>query len=142
KVSRGEFAAFLARVLEPKFKNDAAIEGSYQKDKTKSYTYQMSDGTTAVHRFINVPDRDGLAYGFMWTVEVDGESYEYFEMESHQFFAFGYPYSEYYPALVYPAEVGTTFNVGLGDEVILYTITGVNMTVETPYKTFSDATEV
>ena len=142
KVTRGEFAAYLARALEPEFKNDAVIENSYQKDKTKTYTYDMSDGTTAIHRFADVPDRDGLQFGFMWTVEVDGGSYEYFEFENQELFAFGYPYSEYVPALAYPVEIGSTFNVGMGDESILYTITAVNKTVETPYKTFTNATEV
>lgn len=141
-VTRGQFSAFLARALEPEFKNDAVIARSYQKDKTKAYTYNMSDGTTAVHRFENVPDRNGLTYGFMWTVEVEGESYEYFEFESHQLFAFGYPYSEYDVALVYPVRLGKTFNVGLGDETVIRTITGVNKTIKTPYKTFTNATEV
>lgn len=141
-VTRGQFSAFLARALEPEFKNDATIARSYQKDKTKTYTYHMSDGTTAVHRFVDVPDRNGMTYGFMWTAEVDGDNYEYMEFESHQLFAFGYPYSEYEVALVYPVRVGKTFNVGLGDEVIIHTITGVNKTVETPYSTFTNATEV
>lgn len=141
-VTRGQFSAFLARALEPEFKNDAVIARSYQKDKTQSYTYRMSDGTTAIHRFEDVPDRGGLTYGFMWTVEVEGDRYEYLELENHQFFAFGYPYSEYQVALVYPVRLGKTFNVGLGDEVITYTITGVNKTIETPYKTFTNATEV
>ncbi|TWT07078.1 S-layer homology domain-containing protein [Planococcus sp. CPCC 101016] len=142
EVTRGQYSAFLARALEPRFKNDAVIEDSYQKDKTKAYTYRMSDGTTAVHRFVDVPDRGGLSYGFMWTVEVDGDSYEYLELENHQLFAFGYPYSEYDVALVYPVRLGKTFNTGLGDETILHTITGVNKTVETEYKTFTNATEV
>ncbi|RNF39579.1 S-layer homology domain-containing protein [Planococcus salinus] len=142
EVTRGQFSAFLARGLEPEFKNDAVISGSYQKDKTKTYTYRMSDGTTAIHRFVEVPDRNGLSYGFMWTVEVDGDVYEYLELENYQFFAFGYPYSEYDVALVYPVQTGRTFDTGLGDETIRHTITGVNQTVETRYRTFTNATEV
>ncbi|WP_422123872.1 S-layer homology domain-containing protein [Planococcus sp. X10-3] len=142
KMTLGEFSAFLARALEPEFKNDAVIARSYQKDKTKTYSYSMSDGTTAIHRFEDVPDRGELRYGFMWTVEVDGDSYEYFEFESYEFFAFGYPYSEYIPALVYPVQLGKTFNTGLGDETFIHTITGVNKTIETPYRTFTNAVEV
>ncbi|CEG22060.1 S-layer protein precursor [Planococcus massiliensis] len=141
-VTRGQFSAFLARALEPKFKNDAAIPDSYMKDKTKTYTYQMSDGTTAVHRFQNVPNRDGLVYGFMWTAQIDGGSYEYLELENYNIFAFGYPYSEYDVALAYPVRVGKTFDTGLGDEIIKNTITGVNKTVVTKYRTFKNATEV
>lgn len=141
-VTRGQFAAFLARALEPEFKNDAVIENSYQKDKTKTYAYHSADGGTAVHRFVDVPDRNGLRMGFMWTVETEGNSYEYFEMEDHQVFAIGYPYSEFDIRLVYPVQVGKTFEVGMGDDPVEYTITGINKTVETPYKTFTDATEV
>ena len=142
EVTRGQFAAFLARALEPEFKNDAVIAGSHQKDKTKAYTYRMADGTTETHRFVNVPDRNGLIYGFMWQVEGDVNNYEYFEIENFELFAFGYPYSERDVALVYPIVVGKTFNNGLGDETITLTITGVNKTVKTPYKTFTNATEV
>lgn len=141
-VTRGQFSAFLARALEPKFKNDAVIPDSYLKDKTKTYTYQMSDGTTAVHRYQNVPNRDGLVYGFMWTAQVDGDSYEYLELENYSIFAYGYPYSEYDIALAYPVRVGRTFDTGLEDEIIKNTITGVNKTVTTKYKTFTNATEV
>ncbi|MFD1031335.1 S-layer homology domain-containing protein [Metaplanococcus flavidus] len=141
-VTRGQFSAFLARALEPEFKNDAVIAQSYQKDKTKTYGYSMSDGTTAIHRFEDVPDRGDLTYGFMWTVEVDGDSYEYLELENYAFFAFGYPYSEYSPALVYPVQMGKTFNTGLGDESFIHTITGVDKTVETAYRTFTNAVEV
>lgn len=142
EVTRGQFSAFLARALEPKFKNEAVIPDSYQKDKTKTYTYQLSDGTTAVHRYMNVPNRDGLAFGFMWTAQVGGDTYEYMELENYQFFAIGYPYSEYDPVLAYPVRVGKTFETGLGDQTIKHTITGVNKTVATKYKTFPNATEV
>jgi hypothetical protein len=142
EVTRGQFSAFLARALEPRFKNEAVIPHSYQKDKTKVYTYQMSDGTTAVHRFANVPARDGLVYGFMWTVRIGEDVYEYLELENRELFAFGYPYSEYDAALVYPVRIGKTFDTGLGDETVTHTITGVNKTVKTRYKTFTNAVEV
>ncbi|QHJ70609.1 S-layer homology domain-containing protein [Planococcus halotolerans] len=144
EVTRGQFAAFLARALEPEFKNDAVIEGSHQKDKTKVYTYEMADGTTAIHRFEDVPDRGDLTYGYMWTVEMDGtgNDYEYLELENYDFFAIGYPYSERDLSLVYPVEVGKTFTTGLGDQAITLEITDVNVTVETAYQTFTNATEV
>ena len=142
EVTRGQFAAFLARALEPEFKNDAVIAGSHQKDKTKAYSYRLADGSTEIHRFVDVPDRGGLTYGFMWTVEGDVNNYEYLELENYQLFAFAYPYSERDVALVYPVQLGKTFTNGLGDETITLTITGVNKTVKTPYKTFTNATEV
>lgn len=142
RVTRGQFAAFIARGLEPKFKNDAAIPGSYMKDKTKTYTYRMADGASAVHRFVDVPDRGNLAYGFMWTVEYGGETGEYAELENYRFIAFGWPYSEYDIALPYPVVAGKKFDTFNGDESQVNTITAVNKTVATRYKTFTNATEV
>lgn len=144
EVTRGQYAAFLARALEPEFKNDAVIQGSYQKDKTKVYTYENADGTTDVHSFEDVPDRGDLTYGFMWTVDMDGTAndYEYLELENHDYFAYGYPYSEGDVALVYPVRVGQTFINGLGDEIFTLEITDVNVTVETEYQTFNNAVEV
>lgn len=136
------FAFGLAHALEPKFKNAAVIPRSYQKYKTKTYSSRMADGTSAVHRFEEVPPQGGLAYGFLWTVEIDDSLYFYLELDNRDYFTIGYPYSEYDVALVYPVELGKAFNVGLGDEMLIRTITGVNVTVETQYKTFSNATEV
>lgn len=142
EVTRGQYAAFLARALEPEFKNDAVIEGSYQKDKTKVYTYENADGTTEAHSFEDVPDRGGLVYGFMWSVDTDDGNYEYLELENYDYLAYGYPYSEGDVAIVYPVRVGKTFTNGMEDETITLEITGVNVTVETAYQTFSNAVEI
>ncbi|HSI67727.1 MAG TPA: S-layer homology domain-containing protein, partial [Planococcus sp. (in: firmicutes)] len=140
RVSRGEFAAYVARGLEPAFKNDVRIEHSYMKDKTKAYTYRMNDGTTATHRYVDVPNRGDLVYGFMWFGETsDGYTFEYAELETYNLFAIGYPYSEYDTLLVYPLEVGTSFRGGYEDSP-LRTVTAVGVTVETEYATFENAT--
>ncbi|WP_081986897.1 S-layer homology domain-containing protein, partial [Planococcus sp. CAU13] len=141
-VTRAQFAAFLSRALEPKFMNDTVMENSYLKDKTKTYTYRLANGSTSVNRFMDVPDRNGLRMGFMWTAVSDNRSFEYFEMEDHQVYAIGYPYSEIDIRLVYPVQVGKTFEVGIGDDPVKHMITGINKTIETPYKTFTNATEV
>lgn len=142
KVTRGQFAAFMARGLEPKFKNKARIPHSYMKDKTKTYTYRMEDGTPAVHKYANVPDKGSLVYGFMWTVQFDGETGEYMELENYSFFGFGWPYSEYDIALAYPVKLGKKFPTYNAGEEQVNTITAVNKTVATRYKTFTNATEV
>lgn len=141
-VTRGQFSAFLARGLEPKFKNAAAIPNSYMKDKTKTYTYRIDGSETAVHRFVDVPDKDGLAYGFMWTVQIGSEVQEYAELENYQFIAFGWPYSEYDIALAYPVKAGKKFDTYNGSERLTNTITAINKTIATRYKTFNNATEV
>lgn len=141
-VTRGGFAAFLARGLEPKFKNDARIPNSYLKDKTKTYTYLMNGKETAVHRFVDVPDQGDLAYGFMWTVQIGGDTDVYAELENYQFFGFGWPYSEYDIALAYPVAAGKKFDTYNGSQIQTNTITAINKTVKTRYKTFTNATEV
>ncbi|MDN7244603.1 S-layer homology domain-containing protein [Planococcus shenhongbingii] len=142
EVSRGEFSAMLARALEPKFKNDAAIEHSYQRDKTKTYTYRQEDGRIAVDRFVLVPPIDGKEDEFIWETRIGEEVYSELEYENYESFAIGYPYSEYGVQLVYPIQVGKEFVYGYALEPIIYTITGVNKTVETEYKTFTNAVEV
>ncbi|RNF39645.1 S-layer homology domain-containing protein [Planococcus salinus] len=142
-ITRGQFSAFVARGLEPQFKNDARIAGSYMKDKTKMYTYRRVDGHVEVHSYEDLPSRDGLAYGYMWRVESGKHDYdlEYQEVETHRVFLNGYPYSEYDTVLTYPVEVGKTFETGLGEPTYL-TISAVNQTVETEYGTFTNATEI
>lgn len=142
EVTRGQFAAFLARALEPEFKNDAVIKNSYQKDKTKVYTYRLADGSDEIHRFVDVPERDGLTFGFMWTYENDSDDGEYLELENYEIMANGFPYSEGDNLLAYPVYTGKTFNDYVSGEVHVNTITGVDVTVETAYQTFTNAVEV
>ena len=65
-VTRAQFAAFLARGLEAKFKQKASIEDSYALDKTKQYTYKHSDNSTIVHTFKDVGVKFGQNLGFVW----------------------------------------------------------------------------
>lgn len=142
EVTRGQFAAFLARALEPEFKNDAVIKNSYQKDKTKVYTYRLANGSNEMHRFVDVPERNGLIYGFMWTYENESENGEYLELENYEIMTNGFPYSERNNLLAYPVYTGKTFNDYVSGDVYINTITGVDVTVETAYKTFTNAVEV
>ena len=141
KVTRGGFSAFLARGLEPKFKNDAKIPHSFLRDMTKTYTYDTALGTKT-DRFTDVPDRDGLRYGFMWTEEVAGKVQPYLSFENYSQLGVGIPYSEGAVVLAYPAVNGQVFFSPNGDHLDEFFITGVNQTVETKYKTFTNAVEV
>lgn len=142
EVTRGQFSAFLARALEPEFKNRATIADSYQRDKTRTYTYRNDDGGVTIDRFVKVPAIEGGEDEFVWETQVGEERYPELEYETHQAFAVGYPYSEYETHLVYPVEVGKTFVGGYNPYAITYTITGVDQTVKTEYRTFTDAVEV
>lgn len=141
-ITRGQLSAFIARVLEPKFKNDTHMANSYLRDKTKSYTYKTSEGTyTESYTYVNA--NHGLEFGYMWTStnSFGARNALYIELETKDELHTLYPYSESDLELVYPIKVGKTFENGLG-ETYISTITGVNKTVKTPYKTFTNAVEV
>lgn len=144
-VTRGEFSAFLARGLEPKFRNDATIPNSYLRDKTKTHVMQGM-GEEVAHTYKKHSIFDGATPEFMWVLESEtgGTPTVNVEVESYTEYGVGFPYSEAFTDLVYPVKTGKEFVYKYLD---LYseetrTITGVNKTVETPYKTFINATEV
>lgn len=140
--TRGQFSAFLARGLEPKFQNDTHMAGSYLKDKTKTYSFGDGKTITGVHVYTDDTEKLGEPIGFMWSVNHKrGSEGYYMELESRSEFYKAYPYSEAYLDLVYPVKAGTKFNVD-SPFTAPSVITGVNVTVETPYKTFTNAVEV
>ncbi|EIM06211.1 N-acetylmuramoyl-L-alanine amidase [Planococcus antarcticus DSM 14505] len=142
EVTRGQFSAFLARALEPEFKNTAAIADSYKRDKTKTYTYLRNERGESVDRFVKVPGIDGGEDQFVWETQIGEERYPELEYETYKEFAIGYPYSDHNAHLAYPVRVGKTFVAAHNPEAVYYTITGVDQTVETEYRTFTNAVEI
>jgi hypothetical protein len=145
KVTRGQFSAFLARGMEPKFKNDATIPNSYLRDKTKVYVLEAS-GEQVTHTYKMHTIDPSLPEEFMWVLEnnATGSVGANVESESYDSYTVGFPYSESYTDLAYPVKEGKEFvykYLGLYDKE-MRTITGVNKTVATKYKTFTNATEV
>ncbi|WP_394120215.1 S-layer homology domain-containing protein [Planococcus donghaensis] len=141
-VTRGQFSAFLARGLEPEFKNDATIADSFLRDKTKTYVYDTEFGIER-HTYNYVPSRNGLEMGFIWSIYREDGSLltDSVEFETHEQYTFGLPYSESYTELEYPVEVGQAWYTDT-----LYAapreITGTGVTVETAHQTFTNAVEV
>lgn len=141
-ITRGQLSAFMSRALEPKFQNDTHMANSYLRDKTKTYSYTSKQGiVTSTYEYI--APRNGSEYGYMW---VDRSNFGsrtllYMELETKDELRYGYPYSESDLNIVYPIKVGKTFENGLG-ETYISTITGVNKTVDTPYKKFTNAVEI
>ncbi|AQU80245.1 S-layer homology domain-containing protein [Planococcus faecalis] len=143
-VTRGQFSAFLARGLEPVFKNDTHMENSYLRDKTKIYSYRLDDGTILNSHYTEDSKlaATGESLGFLWeNYTKDQEDIFYTENETDDMYAIGYPYSEYVVELVYPIQKGKVFNID-NPFAPKSKITGVNVTVKTGYKTFTNATEV
>lgn len=140
--TRGQFSAFLARGLEPKFQNATHREGSFLKDKTKTYSYGDGEEIKRVHVYTDDTRKLGEPLGYVWSINHKPDSVDYYmENESRTDFYMAYPYSESYLDLVYPVKVGTKFNID-NSYAPPAVITGVNVKVETPYKTFTDAVEV
>ncbi len=142
EVTRSQFSAFLARALEPEFKNKASIADSYKRDKTKTYTYLRNARGESVDRYVKVPGIDGGEDQFVWETQIGEERYPEQEYETYNEFAIGYPYSFKNTHLAYPIEVGKSFVAGYNPDPLYYTITGVDQTVETEFKTFTNAVEI
>lgn len=143
-VTRGGFSAFLARGLEPKFQNDASIPNSYLRDKTKTYV-MTGGGDTLTYVYKKYSLNTGMVPEFMWVVTSKSGTGDtaIVERESFTDYRLGFPYSETYINLEYPVAKGKTFFVAFeGGDPERRTITAVNKTVATPYKTFTNATEV
>ncbi|MGO1057680.1 S-layer homology domain-containing protein [Planococcus sp. FY231025] len=140
--TRGQFSAFLARGLEPKFQNDTHMAGSYLRDKTKAYSYGDGKEVYGVDIYTNDAEMHGEPLGFVWSYNhEDGEEDYSMEFESRTEFYTAYPASEAYLDLVYPVKVGTKFNIDSPFSPPSV-VSGVNVTVETPFKTFTNAVEV
>lgn len=137
--TRGQFSAFLARGVEPKFKNDTHLANGFMRDKTKTYVYKYEDGTVSYHSY----ERHIVPYvdlGFAWLDSTEEYGF-YNETESRSGYEIGSPLNFTMLDLVYPYKVGTVIDAGedYGDKL---SVTGVNVTVETAYKTFTNAVEV
>lgn len=141
--TRAQFSAFLARGLEPKFKNDTHMAHSYLKDKTKTYTYREITGEVSTEKYVDSAKYFDEPLGFFWLVDYkeDSEDYFYGEYENREMYITGFPEDGFAASLVYPITKGKTFDSG-DTELPPFKITGVNVKVTTPYKTFTNAVEV
>src|SRR5690606_31840829 len=90
-----------------------------------------------------VSARNGLPMGFIWSIYKDDGSLltDSTEIETHEHYTFGLPYSESYSELEYPAEVGRAWYTAT-----MYAapriISGIGVTVETQLQTYPNAVEV
>ncbi|WP_179860792.1 S-layer homology domain-containing protein [Sporosarcina koreensis] len=142
-VTRGQFSAFLARGLSPVYKQKAALAGGYAQNMTKQYTYAEADGDV-VHTYKYIDGTiNGMPLGFMWEAErmKDGATVQYMQFENRDSLASGLPYSDISIDLKYPATLHKSWK-SYGNSNDYETITKVNTTVTTPYKTFTNAIEV
>ncbi|WP_088007028.1 S-layer homology domain-containing protein [Indiicoccus explosivorum] len=142
EITRGQLSAFLARALEPRFKNEAKMTGSFIPDMTKAYTFDTQYGTLVSTYEFASPFPEAFSETFMWVSRGYGDDNYYLLAESPEKMIVAYPASEYYTELAYPIREGKTFIVYNSGEEFIHRYTDINATVETPYKTFTDAVEV
>ena len=138
KVTRAQFSAFLARVLNGDFK--VALPASYLKEKNKVYYYKTNENGTIRYVY---SDEDYPGWNLWNVYDEFGGTYQIVEAQASAGYAVGAPYSEFRLQLAFPIEVGHRWDIEYGDEILAsYEITAVNMTVTTPAGTFDDVVEV
>lgn len=145
KVTREQFSAFLARGLSPEYKQRTVKKDGYSRDMTKKYVFSSPNGDIRMEYKKTMGQFGELHYaGFFWVIQgpKTGDIWYVQQEETDEMLIGSYPFSNYEIALKYPVKVGTTWS-GYGlSEIDAFKITGVNKTIKTPYKTFTNAVEV
>ncbi|MCM3756293.1 S-layer homology domain-containing protein [Sporosarcina aquimarina] len=144
KVTREQFSAFLSRGMSPEFKQRAVGNNGYALNMTKRYVYATPNGDVeevfqqGLEGF-DVPDYAG----FSWksTDLTTKEVAYFFQEETANELVTLFPFSDGFVDLLYPIEVGTGWYID-EEETLVDEITSVTETVETPFKTFTNAVEV
>lgn len=132
KVTRSQFAAFLARGLNPVFKVEFPVQLSYQRNVSKVFYYESDMIGPHYYRHSDT-EYDGWN---LWDVFIGNEyAHSIVENEDLEGYYFGYPYSEFNILMKYPIVHGKSWD-GYGNLDRYYSITGTDLTVTTPAGTF------
>ncbi|WP_025785855.1 S-layer homology domain-containing protein [Sporosarcina sp. D27] len=144
KVTREQFSAFLSRGMSPEFKQRAVGNEGYALNMTKRYVYATPNGDVeevfqkGLEGF-DVPDYAGFAWKN--TDLTTKEVAYFFQEETANELVTLFPFSDGFVDLLYPIEVGAGWYID-EEETLVDEITSVTETVETPFKTFTNAVEV
>ncbi|AQQ54240.1 S-layer homology domain-containing protein [Planococcus lenghuensis] len=145
EITRGQFSAFLARTVEPGFKNEvrASNPNTFLRDLSKTYTYSY-DGELVSETFaFSEPFSVDEPVGFAWISEfADGSIFPYYEHETKAGLAHSDPYDDSYLVIKYPVKAGSSFTYTYWDVDYTGTYTNTDVQVTTPYGTFDHAVEV
>ena len=138
KVTRAQFSAFLARALNDDFKVDLPV--SYLKDTSNIYQYhsKVNGNSSFVYADEDYPDWN------LWNVNNEfGGSNQILETQTEIGYFLGAPYSEYRLMLTNPIEVGHSWDIEYGYQILAtYKITATKLTLTTPAGTFTNVVEV
>lgn len=136
-VTRAQFSAFLARALDDRFKEELTV--SYSRDASKVYHYTTEEGETIFRH----TGEKFEGHWDMWEMYINGNQEDVIlEHEDAGGYYIGFPYSEYYAAIQYPAEVGRTWDGSFPGGENQHTITSTTETITTPAGTFTDVLAV
>ena len=140
KVTRAQFSAFLARALNDEFKVEIPVV--YLKDPNKTYYYHSNEiGRGSYYYYF--PGEEYPDWNLWYVYEENGDSYAVVERQDSGGYGFGYPYSEITFVITNPIEVGHSWDIEYGYQILSsYEITATNMTVTTPAGTFENVIEV
>ena len=138
KVTRAQFSAFLARALNDDFK--VALPVSYLKDTSNIYQYHSNENGN----FSFVYADEDYPNWNLWNVNDEfGGSYQIVERQDEIGYLLGAPYSEYRLMLANPIEVGHSWDIEYGYQILAsYEITATKLTLTTPAGTFTNVVEV
>ncbi len=143
-VTREQFSAFLARGLNNEFKQRTLNKDGYAYDLTKTYIYAQQKGELHVaYKKVTIKPAEVTFHGYLWEFKDtgDGSVYHMDQRETKNALYMIHPLSESETELLYPIKLNTKWQPGM-DVYERNTITGLNKTVKTPYKTFTSALEV
>lgn len=144
KVTREQFSAFLSRGMSPEFKQRAVGNDGYGLNMTKRYVYATPTGDVeqvfqkGIEGF-DVPNYAG--YAWKHTNLKTEEVIYFFQEETADELVTLFPFSDGIVDLLYPIEVGAGWYIDEA-ETLVDEITSVTATVQTPFKTFTNAVEV
>ncbi|WP_338470884.1 hypothetical protein R4Z10_19245 [Niallia sp. XMNu-256] len=105
---------------------------TFLMDKTKAYTYK-SNGETVKYSYMGKYDK--------WDKWGTNDGDVFLQFEDQDGLYTGWPESEYYIDIKYPAKVGTSWDIGYEGEGTAE-ITSLSKTVETPAGTFTNCLEI
>lgn len=143
-VTREQFSAFLARALSPVYKQRTVSKDSFSYDMTKKYVFNNSGEKEQLSfKNTNAKFGDYTYKGFFWeylNTTTNKAQYVRYE-ETKDALYLEYPFSDASNELKFPIKVGLKWTPALSESES-NTITGVNKTITTPYKKFTNAVEV
>lgn len=143
-LSRAHFSTFMSRVLERDF---IPVTSGYSYNKEYDYVYELTEDNNTVREYFHYESTDQT--GDWWFVSDEyGEGINYVNIEEKNGFTF-YGYTENDEIITdfhipYPVKLGTSWSYSMMTDFapVIYVVTNMSKTVDTPAGTFHDVIEI